>query len=135
MSPASKYVPEPEGVVGDFYARQAATGRLHFQRCTGCGALRHPPVLYCAACTSPDWELVPSDGLGRVHSATLTERAFDPGWAEDVPYTVVVVELDEGPRVVTVGRGFPERPAVGRRARVEVEARGDAFAFCWSVPA
>jgi len=134
VSAASKFVPEPEGLVADFYAQLASTGRLHFQRCRKCGAVRHPPRLYCAACGSPDWTLAPSDGLGRVHATALTERDYDPGWADDLPYTVVVVELDQGPRIVTVGRGFTERPCLGQRVKVQVEARGESFAFFWSSP-
>lgn len=134
MSPG-KFVPEPDGLVADFYTKVAATETLHFQRCLACKQLRHPPRYYCAACASPDWDLVPSAGLGTVFSVCRTERAFDKGWADDVPYTLVVVELDEGPRVVTAGRGFDGRPAIGDRAQVEVEARGEAYAFFWSSPA
>jgi hypothetical protein len=66
----------------------------------------------------------------------LTERAFDPGWAGEVPYTLVVVELDEGPRVLTAARPPFSRNdfGLGARVRVEPEAVGDDFALLWTVP-
>ena len=136
MSEAAKFRPQPEGLVGEFYARVAETGGLHFQRCRDCGTWRHPPRYYCAACASPDWEFAPSGGAGTVQSAMLTERAFDPGWAGEVPYTLVVVELDEGPRVLTAARpGFPRADfPLGARVQVEVEPQGAGFAFFWTIP-
>jgi uncharacterized OB-fold protein len=129
------YVPTPEGLNVDFHRRAVETGRLHVQRCAASGVLRHPPRWYCAACASPDWELVPSSERGTVHSYTVTHLTFDPAWAAEAPFATLVVELDEGPRVVAAARGMaPDEVSIGRRVRVTVEPRGEEFAFRWAEP-
>ena len=94
-----KLVPEPVGLNAEFYAYCAA-GELRFQRCTVCGTWRHPPRARCAVCGSDQSEWALATGDGKVYSWTITHRAIDPGFADEVPYAVVVVEMDEGPRLV-----------------------------------
>lgn len=135
MSADARYVPRPEALNLELHRAAVATGRLHLQRCTDCGAYRHPPRYYCAACASPGYELVPSGERGVVHSLVVTHRSFDPGWAGDVPHVTVAVELDEGPRVIGALRSAgPGALAIGDRVHVSVEPRGDDFAFVWVEP-
>ena len=58
-------------------------------------------------------------GLGRVHSHVVFHRAFHPAFTHDVPYVVAVIELDEGPRLLSniVGAG-PEGVRCGTRVAV-----------------
>jgi len=95
-----RVTPSAEGLNGEFYARAAQTGRIHLQRCAECGTWRHPPRFRCAACASFDWVWEPTSGRGRVFTWTVTHRPIDPAFANELPYAVLVVELDEGPRVV-----------------------------------
>jgi uncharacterized OB-fold protein len=70
-----------------------------------------------------------------VHSYTVTHLSFDPAWSAEAPFATLVVELDEGPRVVAAARGMaPDEVAIGRRVRVTVEPRGEEFAFLWDEP-
>lgn len=132
MSTHGKYVPVPEGLNLELHRAAVGTGRLHLQRCSACGAFRHPPRYYCASCSSSEWELVPSEERGIVHSLTVTHRSFDPGWAAETPHATVSVELDEGPRVIGAFRGAePTAVRIGQRVRVTVEPRGEEFAFVW----
>jgi uncharacterized OB-fold protein len=87
------------GLNAEWY-RHLAGGRLHFQRCADCGTWRHPPRVLCSTCGSPTWTWEPSTGVGRLYSWTVTHQPLHPDFAGEVPYAVVVVELDEGPRVV-----------------------------------
>ena len=105
-TPPPKPLPSLTGVNGEFHRRLAATGELAFQRCDGCGTLRHPPRHACARCGSNASSFAPSPGLGRVYSWTVTHQALHPAFAADVPYAVVVTELDEGVRIVTGLRGM-----------------------------
>ncbi len=98
--PPDRMVPGADGLGADFYARAAATGVLHLQRCDACDTWRHPPRVLCAACGSAAWSWQPSSGLGHVFTWTITHRAADPAFVDFVPYAIVVVELDEGPRIV-----------------------------------
>jgi uncharacterized protein len=93
-------LPSTDGLSGEFYARAAETGRLHLQRCTGCSTWRHPPRFRCARCGSSAWSWEPASGRARVFTWTVTHRPIDPAFAGELPYAVVVGELDEGPRVV-----------------------------------
>lgn len=93
----SRVLPSPIGPNAELYAFWAK-GELRLQRCTQCQAWRHPPRYRCAACGSADitWDL--ASGRGHVFSWTITHRAVDPAF--EPPYAVVVVELEEGPRLV-----------------------------------
>jgi uncharacterized protein len=102
---SDKLVPQPVGLNAEFYAHCAA-GELRFQRCEACATWRHPPRARCAACGSDQWEWALATGGGRVFSWTITHRPLDPGFADEVPYAVVVAEMDEGPRLVGNLRGI-----------------------------
>ncbi len=90
------------------FFRAAADGRLAVCRCAGCGAVLHMPVGYCRHCGAfaPQWtEVSPA---GRIYSYTVVTHQVHPDFP--VPYTVILVELDELPEVRLAGRldGRPE---------------------------
>ncbi|MBK5290021.1 MAG: OB-fold domain-containing protein [Acidimicrobiia bacterium] len=95
-----RMLPATDGLGAEFYAQAAATGVVHLQRCSDCETWRHPPRILCAACGSAEWSWQPTSGEGRVFTWTVTHRATDPAFAGELPYAVLVVELDEGPRIV-----------------------------------
>jgi uncharacterized OB-fold protein len=99
-------VPTPEGLNAEFYAH-CNEERLCFQRCTACGRWRHLPRLMCARCGSSDWEWAQSSGRGRIYSWTVTHQPMHPAFAGEAPYAVVVVELEEGVRMVSGLRNLP----------------------------
>jgi uncharacterized protein len=101
-------VPRPRltGLTGEFYG-WLRRHELRFQRCAGCGRYRHVPRELCAACGSDGWEWAPSTGRGTVFTWATTYRALHPAFT-DVPFTQVVVELEEGPRMVTSVEGVGE---------------------------
>jgi uncharacterized OB-fold protein len=84
--------------------------RLIVQRCPACARTRFPPMPSCPACGAPGGDDIDSAGSGGVYSFVRVHRALSPEHAEDVPYTVVVVDLDEGCRVL--GRIDGHEPAV-----------------------
>jgi len=128
--PPERLLPAPIGPNGDFYARAAATGVLHLQRCDECGTWRHPPRVRCAACGSDASSWQPCTGRGRVFTWTVTHQAVDPAFSGHLPYAVVVVELEEGPRVVGNLVGL-ESGALELDLPVEVvlDRRSDAVAL------
>jgi uncharacterized OB-fold protein len=75
--------------------------QLVVQRCGGCGALRFPARPVCSACLSHESTWVPVSGRGKVFTLAIMHQAIDPGFAAEVPYAVVLVELDEGVRMIT----------------------------------
>jgi uncharacterized OB-fold protein len=57
-----------------------------------------PAAAFCPACSSEDVEIVLASGRGSLHSYVINHRAA-PGF--EAPYVIAVVELDEGPRLLT----------------------------------
>jgi uncharacterized OB-fold protein len=82
--------------------------QLMCQRCACCSALRWPPRGVCPECLSLDAEWVELRPTGRLYSFTTYYRAFDSRFADDIPYSVGQVELDDGPRMIGLLRGPPE---------------------------
>lgn len=100
MSEYTKPLPELSGHAGDFYGF-CREGELRFQRCSDCATWRHVPRELCAACGSWDWEWARSSGRGSLFSWIVVGRALHPAFDGDAPYAPVVIELDEGVRLLS----------------------------------
>lgn len=76
------------------------------QRCVDCGAFRFPAREVCSRCLSRRVEWRRVSGRGRVFSVAIMHQANHPWFAARAPYAVVVVELEEGVRMLSslVGR-------------------------------
>jgi uncharacterized OB-fold protein len=101
------------------YWEAARAGRLVVQRCGTCGAIRHPPLPSCPGChgTAFGWREV--SGGGSVYACTVVRHATHVALADQVPYVIAIVELAEGPRLVTAVTGCPpEDVSVGMPVRV-----------------
>jgi uncharacterized OB-fold protein len=72
---------------------------LLLQRCTQCGSFRLPPSVLCPECWNTDAEWTRVSGLGKIYSFVVYHRVYHPGWADELPYVVALVELAEGPRL------------------------------------
>ena len=72
---------------------------LVLQRCQGCGTWSHPPRPMCPKCRSSEREWAPASGRGTVHSWVTYRDSPHPGF--QAPYSVVLVELEEGVRMVS----------------------------------
>jgi Predicted nucleic-acid-binding protein containing a Zn-ribbon len=129
-SELERILPAADGLGAEFYARAAQTGVLHLQRCDGCSTWRHPPRVLCAACGSHAWTWQPTSGRGHVFTWTVTHRATDPAFAEHLPYAVLVVELEEGPRVVGNLRNLaPSELRLDLPVQVVLDRRSDTVAL------
>jgi uncharacterized protein len=81
----------------------AARGELRVQACADCGELRFPPRPCCPHCQSFAEEWRPVSGRGRVWSYVVPHPPLLPDYAAQAPYNVVVVELEEAPRIRLIG--------------------------------
>jgi uncharacterized OB-fold protein len=118
----------PNAWTAPFWAA-AAEGRLRIPRCPSCEAIRMPPGPCCWRChgTALDWKEVP--GTGRVHTFTVTRRAFHRALAGCVPYVLAVIELDDadGARVISnVVDIYPNDVRVELRVEVVWDRAGEA---------
>lgn len=78
----------------------AAAGELRYQRCAGCQKVQLIPRSLCEHCQCPDlhWEV--SNRRGRVKTFTIVHRAPLPVFKDQVPYAIVIIDMDEGFRVM-----------------------------------
>lgn len=105
------------------YWTGARRNRLVLQRCGDCGRVRHYPQLLCPVCHSFAVEHVTATGRGTVHSWTVSHHAFAPEFRDEVPYTLVTVDMEEGVRVLGRLDG-PVAPSVGLAVTVAFEPAG-----------
>jgi uncharacterized OB-fold protein len=91
-------LPQPDDDLVAAFWEHCAREELRFQRCSGCGTWRHLPRLRCAHCGSGEFSWERSSGRGRVYSWTVTHQS--PIRAFATPFATLVVELDEGVRMV-----------------------------------
>lgn len=106
----------PAGV----YRRYLESGVLGFQRCAGCGTAVFYPRVVCPVCggADPAWET--SSGRGVVYAATAVYRR------DADPYNVVLVDLEEGFRMMSRVEGVPaEEVEVGTRVSLRVDRDGE----------
>jgi uncharacterized OB-fold protein len=81
------------------FARHLKDGRMMGSRCKACGETSFPPRADCAACTAGEFEFFEISGKGTLH--TYSKIAAAPtGFEDDVPYTVGVVDLEDGGRLL-----------------------------------
>ncbi|MFN8628479.1 MAG: OB-fold domain-containing protein [Candidatus Binatia bacterium] len=97
--PYTKPLPVLDGLTREFYG-WCQQHELRFQRCSDCGVWRHVPRELCAACGSWKWEWAKASGRGTVFTWTVVARALHPAFQSETPYAPVVVEMDEGVRLL-----------------------------------
>ena len=83
------------------YWEGAKRHELLLQKCQECGHYRYPPGETCPSCLSDKLEWVKISGRGSVYTWTVFHQAYHPAYKDDIPYAVVAVELEEGPRMIT----------------------------------
>jgi hypothetical protein len=100
MSDVAKPLPVVSPEMAPFW-EAARRHELVAQRCAGCGIWRFPARDICSRCLSREarWERVA--GRGTVFSFAVMHQVYHPGFAAEVPYAVVVIELDEGARMLS----------------------------------
>ena len=99
-----------------------ARHELYFQRCRDCGTSRFPPRAVCPKCLSSATQWVRASGRATVYSFTVTYQNQAAGFRESLPYVLAVVQLDEGPRMMTNIVGCaPDAVRIGMPVEVEYE--------------
>jgi len=96
--------------------------KLTCQRCDDCNTARFPPHHVCPNCLSVNSHWEEMSGKGSVFSFTVFRRVYDPGFADEVPYVVALIELDEGPRMLSnVVSIDPDKVVCGMPVKVVFE--------------
>ncbi len=82
-------------------------GELRMQRCTGCRHMWFPPSTHCPECLATAYEWVPLSGRGKVWSWIVMHQRYFKEFEGDIPYTVALIELAEGPMMMSTVVGVP----------------------------
>ncbi len=135
-------VPVPDADTQPFWDG-CRSGELRIQRCASCAKWLWQPRPICSSCQSPDpvWTKVSGDGF--VASWTVMRPPTLPAFADRVPYVLLLVELDEGVRLVGYlvdrdGRllrsdGEAEAVAIGRRVSVRFHDQAGVVLPSWTL--
>lgn len=124
MSTSTKALPTPTPETAPYW-EGARAGELRIQRCRACAQAYFYPRPYCPQCGSADVEWFVASGRATLASYIISERAA-PGF--DAPYAIAIVELEEGPRMMTnivEAEPTPERLVLDMALEVRFEDRGE----------
>jgi uncharacterized protein len=104
----AKPVPEPTPETQPFWDG-CARGELVLQRCLDCGKPYFYPRSVCPSCGSTKVEWFTASGRATLYSYVINHRPAR-GFENDGPYAIAVVQLAEGPRMMTNITGVPNTP-------------------------
>jgi uncharacterized protein len=109
--------------------------RLCIQRCRECESRRWPPGPACPACGSGATEWARSSGRGRVYSWVVVRFAAVEALADQLPYAVGLIELEEGVRIVCTIEGCElDEISAGMRVAARFDDAGDGRRMLTFVP-
>ena len=74
---------------------------LRFQKCRNCGHVRWPPSIICPMCYSQDTEWIRASGKGKIYTFAAYHQAFHKAFENGLPYVTAIIELEEGPRLLS----------------------------------
>lgn len=102
----SRPIPVPTPETAHFW-EGTRTGELRLQRCDDCDHVYFPPRPFCPGCSSRAVSVFTASGRGALASYVISER---PHPAFEGPYAIALVELEEGPRMMSNIVDCPQTP-------------------------
>jgi uncharacterized OB-fold protein len=93
-------LPQPDLETQPFWDA-AREGKLLIKQCNACGEHHFYPRPFCPKCWSGDVEWVEASGRASLYTWSVVHRNDLPPFGERVPYVAAVVDLAEGPRMMT----------------------------------
>ena len=124
MAEGTRPLPVPTPETKHFWEGTRA-GELRLQKCDDCSHTYFPPRPFCPKCASRSVAVVKASGRAKLFSYVIHHRPA-PGFTP--PYAIAVVELDEGPRMMTNIVGVeptPENLPIDLPVEVEWERQSD----------
>ena len=104
-----------------------AQGELRFQCCNRCGHAWLPAHQECPQCLAADWQWKPAGGKATLVSWVVYHTAFNEAFKDKLPYTCAVVQLAEGPRMISnIVHGVdPQTLKIDQPLTLTIEREGD----------
>jgi uncharacterized OB-fold protein len=121
-------IPEATPETAEFWAG-ARRGELRIQRCNACGRAFFFPRPFCPYCSSKDVAWFTASGRATLHTYVINYRPAR-GFEDAVPYVIAIVELEEGPRMMSNVIGVepaPEHLPVGLPLEVTWEQQDETI--------
>ncbi len=123
-----RILPAPDELTAPYW-EAAREHRLIIQRCS-CGRLSHPPVASCPTCHESTFAWERMSGEGEVYAFTWVSHSVHPVSTGQTPYILALVQLAEGPRILTNLRHCaPDDAYVGLPVSVLFEDVSDTIAL------
>lgn len=119
-------LPKPTPETQHFWDGTRA-GELRLQRCDSCAQTYFPPRPFCPSCASRRVSVFAASGRATLHSYVIHHRPM-PGF--EPPYAIAIVQLEEGPRMLSNIVGCPQTPEaleLDMPLRVHFEPMTDAI--------
>jgi uncharacterized OB-fold protein len=95
-----KPLPKPSAWSKPFWDG-AREGKLVLKRCKSCGHIDHPPYLFCTECSSEESEWMEAAGKASLYAYAVNTYGVPFPFMEDLPYVLAMVDLPEGPRMIS----------------------------------
>ena len=102
-------------------------GVLSYQKCSRCGHGWLPARTECPSCLHDQWQCVAASGQAKVVSWVVFYIAYHKAFEGRLPYNVAIIELDEGPRLISnvVGLSEPNVLRIDQPVVLRIEREGD----------
>ncbi len=104
-------------------------GEVRLQKCGRCGTHQYPAETFCYECGARDMSWVAVTGEGTVYSFTVVHQLYHKAFKPFLPYTVAIVQMDEGPRMLSAMLGLKRPVVIGERVQpcIRVVDKDKAF--------
>lgn len=130
MANYEKPLPRPNADSQPFW-EYCKKHELRLQKCPQCGHVRYPLSIMCPKCHSTEpAEWVKLSGKGKVFSFVTFRYLYNKAFADDMPYVDAAIELDEGPRILSMITGYkPEDVKINMPVKVYFEDVTEEFSL------
>lgn len=121
-SDTNRPLPHPSPLTQPFWDA-TKEGRFVIQRCSTCGEYVWTPQMACRKCLTETLEWTEVSGEGEVYSFVVMHKAAIDAFK--APYTIAVITLKEGPRILSDVIGIePSEVKIGMPVKVDIEDAG-----------
>jgi hypothetical protein len=103
-----KPIPHPN-IETQFFWDKVDQGELWLQRCKDCDKPYFYPRSFCPRCLGTNVEWFRASGRAKLHTYMINHRP-PPAFADEAPYAIAIVELEEGVRMMTNIHGIENTP-------------------------
>lgn len=124
---ATRIAPVPTPESAEYWAG-LRRHELLVQHCAACGRYQFYPRVLCASCGDARLSWARASGCATLKSWSLVRRAVSEAYSADVPYVLALVELEEGPTMMTtLVEVLPDAVQIGMALKVVFDDRPEGY--------